>query len=98
MITSRHIFTVKERRLEEATEHLRWWLNRLSPHESRFYAPIKGASSNVLVYDEEFDSMAALETSMNNRCSDPDIKPAREKSRELAGGVQYEVWRVVAPG
>ena len=94
MFILRHTFTVKEGRLEEAKEHFRWWLNRFSPRGSRIYTPTKDTSPTVLVFDEEFESMAEFESFWSKLQDDPDFGPARKKNHELADG-QSEFWRVI---
>ena len=96
MIILRHTFHVKKGRMEEALEHFKWWLKRFSRPGARIYTPIKDASTNVIVFDEEFESRADLKDFMSKLRNDPDFRPALDKSHELAdGGREHELWQVV---
>jgi len=99
MIISRHIFIVKERRLEEAMEHARWWWREPfpPPHGHRLYTPIEDGSSSVLVADEEFESPAEWESHGDRVHSSPDFEAAIERWRELAD-IQHELFQVLASG
>ena len=96
MIIARHISTVKEGRQEEFVEYAKWWNKRFPPpHAPRLYLPSKGAPSNVIVEDVEFESMEEWRSHVNKVHSDPDFASAIAKRQELQDDAQHELWQVI---
>jgi len=95
MIVSRWILTAKDP--DALLAHQKFIRKRFwAPDVVRVYAPIRGADSNVIVWEEQHESMAAYRKRSEERHSDPEFDTiVEQRLRELVTDGHHEVWEAV---
>ena len=95
MIVSRWIWTVHN--TEDTLAHWKSVRKRFWASDTvRFYAPIEGAASNVLVWEEEYESRAEHDRRWSERTSDPDWDAlVAQRFSEFLIEYHHEIWEAV---
>ena len=95
MVVKRWIWTVKNR--EDTLEWIKFIRRRFNASVAvRVFLPIEGAASNVIVWEEEHESLAECERHSSERKSDPDwdaLVTARYSELFIDG--HKEIWEAV---